>query len=91
MDAKQNKYSHALWDTINRIAEQQGQSCSGLAISCGLDSTAFNKCKRQSKYGQPRWLPSETIAKILSGTNMTLTQFTQIMESMIHESENATH
>ena len=88
MDTKQNKYNLALWNTINCIAEQKGQSCSGLAISCGLDSTAFNKCKRQSKYGQPRWLSSETIAKILSGTNMSLRQFTQIMESVIDESEH---
>ena len=91
MDAKQHKYNIALWNIINRIAEQTGQSCSGLAIACGLDSTAFNKCKRQSRYGQPRWLSSETIAKILSGTNMTLSQFAQIMESVIHESENTRH
>lgn len=81
------KYNHAIWKTVNYIAEQHGKTCSGLAVACGLDATAFNKCKRCSRYGQPRWLSSESIAKVLSHTNMTLTQFAQIVDSFITDSE----
>ncbi len=81
------QYNHAIWQAVSHIAEQHGKTCSGLAVACGLDATAFNKCKRHSRYGQPRWLSSETIAKVLSHTNMTLTKFAQIVDSFIANAE----
>lgn len=80
-------YNNAIWDAINYIAKQHGKSCSGFAMLCGLDATAFNTCKRLSKYGQPRWPSSETLIKVLYGARMTLTQFAQIVESFVQDSK----
>ena len=77
------KYNFAIWQAVNYIAKQNGKSCSGLAIECGLNATAFNFSKRQSKYGQPRWLSTATIFKLLCGTHITPTQFAQIVESFV--------
>ena len=75
-----SKYHRALWRAVNCVAERCGHSCSGFALRCGLDATAFNNSKRQSRYGQPRWLSSETIAKILIASGLTLAQFAEIFE-----------
>ncbi len=76
-------YHTALWHTINYIAKLNGKSCSGLAIECGLDSTVFNTSKRQSKYGQPRWLSGDTLVKIMAATGITPIQFAQIYQSFL--------
>lgn len=81
-------YHTALWHTINYIAKLNGKSCSGLAIECGLDSTVFNISKRQSKYGQPRWLSGDTLAKIITATGMSPVQFAQIFQSFLDVSDN---
>lgn len=81
-------YHTALWHTINYIAKLNGKSCSGLAIECGLDSTVFNISKRQSKYGQPRWLSGDTLVKIIATTGMSPVQFAQIFQSFLDVSDN---
>ncbi len=53
------------WDTIDQIASLMGLSCSGLARACKLDPTTFNKSKRWTRDGKPRWLSLGTVAKIL--------------------------
>ncbi len=78
-----NKHHNALWNTVNCIAEQRGKSCSGLAVACGLDATAFNKCKRCSRYGQSRWLAGNTLVKIMIATGMSPIQFAQIYQSFL--------
>ncbi|MBQ2858807.1 MAG: hypothetical protein IJE82_00395 [Alphaproteobacteria bacterium] len=82
------KHHFALWNTINHIAGQSGKSCSGFAISCGLDSTAFNKCKRQSKYGQPRWIAGNTLVKMLIATNISPIQFAKIYQSFLDKAKD---
>ena len=57
-----------VWNAIEKFAVEHGMSCSGLARSSGLDATTFNKSKRESKYGQPRWPSMETVAKVLDAT-----------------------
>ncbi len=64
-----------VWIAVEKFAEIRGYSCSGLARRCGLDSTVFNKSKRFSKFGQPRWLSFGTIAKMLSATGATINDF----------------
>lgn len=64
-----------LWNAIEILARQNNMTCSGLARASGLDPTTFNKSKRASKYGQPRWLSMETIAKVLTATHTTADQF----------------
>ena len=61
-----------IWQAIDKFAFQQNMSCSGLAKFSGLDATTFNKSKRWSKYGQPRWPSTGSIAKILNSTGKTI-------------------
>ena len=69
-----------LWNAIDTLARNNNFSPSGMAHAAGLDPTTFNKSKRKSKYGQPRWLSFETLSKVLRLTNTTLTEFAQIIE-----------
>ncbi|MBP9999509.1 MAG: helix-turn-helix transcriptional regulator [Proteobacteria bacterium] len=64
-----------IWTAIDNFASQHNMSCSGLAKYSGLDATSFNKSKRWSKYGQPRWPSTNSIAKILNATGATLEEF----------------
>ena len=64
-----------IWQAIDKFAFQHNMSCSGLAKFSGLDATAFNKSKRWSKYGQPRWPSTSSIAKILNSTGKSLEDF----------------
>ena len=57
------------------FASEHGMSCSGLARRSGLDPTTFNKSKRFSKYEQPRWPSTGSIAKILSATGASPQDF----------------
>lgn len=58
-----------VWYAIDCFAQEHKMSCSGLVKYSGLDPTTFNKSKRWSKYGQPRWPSTNSIAKILEATN----------------------
>jgi phage repressor protein C with HTH and peptisase S24 domain len=61
--------SHArIWAAIDRLAERNELTPSGLARRAGLDSTTFNKSKRTAADGRPRWPSTESIAKILEAT-----------------------
>lgn len=64
-----------VWLAIDTFAREHKMSCSGLAKRSGLDPTTFNKSKRWSKYGQPRWPSTNSIAKILDATGATLNDF----------------
>ena len=54
-----------IWRAIEKFATEHNMSCSGLAKCSGLDPTTFNKSKRWSKEGQPRWPSTNSISKIL--------------------------
>lgn len=69
-------YTHTeIWRGIDRLASSMGYSPSGLAKKAGLDPTSFNKSKRISPDGKPRWPSTESISKILSVTDMTMMDF----------------
>ena len=70
-----------LWQAIENLAESKKMSCSGLAKFAGLDATTFNKSKRFSKYGQPRWPSTYSLAKVLNATGITITDFVAFMPS----------
>jgi len=57
-----------LWQAIDAVAARNGLSPSALARRAGLSSTAFNKSKRVTADGRPRWPSTESIAKILETT-----------------------
>jgi phage repressor protein C with HTH and peptisase S24 domain len=64
-----------VWDAIERFANDKHLTCSALAKRCGLDATTFNKSKRYSRFGQPRWPSTQSIAKILEATNTSIKDF----------------
>ena len=67
--------NNQIWQAIDKIAKTHHLSCSGLAKISGLDPTSFNKSKRISKCGQPRWPSMYSIAKILDATHTSLFDF----------------
>ncbi|MGB0575002.1 MAG: S24 family peptidase [Alphaproteobacteria bacterium] len=64
-----------IWDALDRVAKAKGFSASGLARRAGLDPTSFNKSKRINPQGKPRWPTTESIAKVLEVTDLTLSDF----------------
>ena len=75
-------FSHSeIWLAIDTLAKKHGYSTSGLAKKAGLDPTAFNKSKRLSPDGKPRWPSTESLAKILSITGSSMSELTITIES----------
>lgn len=70
-----------IWQGIDRLAAAFGYSPSGLARQAGLDPTSFNKSKRVSPEGKPRWPSTESLAKVLAATGATMSEFTALIES----------
>lgn len=64
-----------IWNAIELFAHEHNMSCSGLARCSGLDPTTFNKSKRLTIFGQPRWPSTGTISKILSSTHSSAQDF----------------
>jgi phage repressor protein C with HTH and peptisase S24 domain len=70
--------SHAqIWGALDKLAERNGMSASGLAKKAGLDSTTFNKSKRITSDGRQRWPSTESVSKALAATNVPLLGFAQ--------------
>lgn len=68
--------THAwIWGAIDAVARQHGLSPSGLARLAGLDPTAFNRSKRFTPEGRPRWPSTESLSKLLEATGMSLDAF----------------
>lgn len=73
--------SHArIWAAIDALAARHSLSPSGLARRAGLDSTAFNKSKRCSADGRPRWPSTESLAKIMQATGASLDDMLNLIE-----------
>jgi phage repressor protein C with HTH and peptisase S24 domain len=73
--------THAqVWTAIDRLAERAGLSASGLARRAGLDPTTFNKSKRITPAGRPRWPSTESIAKALAATGTAFDVFVALIE-----------
>lgn len=68
-----------VWRAIDRLASINGLSASGLARRSGLDPTSFNKSKRQSRGGKPRWPSTESVAKVLTATKAGMGEFVSLM------------
>ena len=71
------------WPNVTRL------SASGLAKRAGLDSTAFNKSKRSSADGRPRWPSTESLAKIIEATNSSLDEFFELVQGKAANSKIA--
>ena len=68
-----------IWNAVDRLAARAGLSASGLAKKAGLDPTTFNKSKRITPEGRPRWPSTESVAKSLAATNTTVDTFVSLI------------
>jgi len=72
-------FKHAdIWRAIDRLAEKNGFSASGLALKAGLSATVFNPSKRAGK-DRKRWPSTESIAAILAATGASFDDFIALM------------
>lgn len=69
----------SVWAAIDALAARNDLSASALAKRAGLDSTAFNKSKRMSSDGRPRWPSTESLAKIIAATHSSMAEFMELM------------
>jgi phage repressor protein C with HTH and peptisase S24 domain len=74
-----------IWTALDRLAARAKLSPSGLAKRSGLDPTTFNKSKRITPDGRARWPSTESVAKALSATSVSVESFV----SLIGESNGA--
>ena len=68
-----------IWLAVDRLAERNGLSASGLARRAGLDPTTFNPSKRRTAQGKLRWPSTESVAKILDATGYSLADFVALI------------
>ena len=72
--------THAqIWSALDRLAERAGLSASALAKRAGLDPTTFNRSKRVTPEGRPRWPSTESVAKALAATGTTFDAFVNLI------------
>lgn len=67
-----------IWRAIDALAERRGLTPSGLARLAGLDPTTFNRSKRFTAEGRPRWPSTESLSKLLEATATSLDEFAAI-------------
>ena len=73
--------THAgIWQALDRLARKYNHSPSGLARRAGLDPTTFNRSKRISREGKPRWPSTESVAKVLDATGASLGEFLTLVD-----------
>ncbi|MBY0430373.1 MAG: helix-turn-helix domain-containing protein, partial [Rhodospirillales bacterium] len=68
-----------IWTAIDRLAKERGLTASALARRAGLDPTTFNRSKRVSREGKPRWPSTESISKILEATGTPFADFVRFL------------
>jgi len=68
-----------IWTAIDRLAARAKLTPSGLAKKAGLDPTTFNKSKRVTPEGRPRWPSTESVAKALAATGTRVEAFVNLI------------
>ena len=68
-----------IWTAIDRLAIRAKLTPSGLAKKAGLDPTTFNKSKRITPEGRPRWPSTESVAKSLAATGTKVDTFVSLI------------
>ncbi|QNT79112.1 helix-turn-helix transcriptional regulator [Entomobacter blattae] len=71
-----------IWKAIDLLAAEKGLSPSALAKMAGLNVTTFNPSKRVSADGRKRWPSTESLALILHATNTTLSNFSDLLDTV---------
>lgn len=78
--------SHSqIWSAIDALAARLDLTPSALARLAGLDPTSFNRSKRMSneKPPRPRWPSTESLAKVLQATSISLADFAALAEGEV--------
>lgn len=70
----------AVWGALDTLAHQHQLTPSGLARRAGLDPTSFNKSKRSSADGRPRWPSTESLSKVMDCLSISFSQFATMCE-----------
>jgi phage repressor protein C with HTH and peptisase S24 domain len=68
-----------IWNALDRLAARAKLSASGLAKKAGLDPTTFNKSKRITPDGRARWPSTESVAKALAATGVSVDTFVSLI------------
>src|SRR5258708_36539141 len=68
-----------IWTALDRLAARSKLSPSGLAKRSGLDPTTFNKSKRITPDGRARWPSTESLAKALAATSVSVESFVSLI------------
>ncbi len=79
MRAAQTLTHGQIWAALDRLAVRGGLSPSGLAKKAGLDPTTFNKSKRVTPDGRPRWPSTESVSKALAATATPIESFVALI------------
>lgn len=69
-----------IWAALDKIANDHGLTPSGLARMAQLDPTTFNRSKRTTNAGKPRWPSTESISKVLTATGVTFGEFADLID-----------
>jgi phage repressor protein C with HTH and peptisase S24 domain len=70
----------SVWKALDKLANQQGLTPSGLARCAGLNATTFNPSKRRAQGGRQRWPSTESIAKVLEATGTGVEEFFSLLD-----------
>jgi phage repressor protein C with HTH and peptisase S24 domain len=68
-----------IWRAIDALAAEHGLTASGLARKAGLDPTTFNRSKRITGEGKPRWPSTESVSKVLDAVGAPLERLTELI------------
>ena len=68
-----------IWTALDRLAARAKLTPSGLAKKAGRDPTTFNKSKRITPEGRPRWPSTESVAKALAATSTKVDTFMSLL------------
>jgi len=69
-----------IWTAIDALAKRFEMSPSAMAKMAGLDPTSFNRSKRGDGDARPRWPSTESLAKVLNATGVSLSEFATLTE-----------
>src|ERR1700686_5500702 len=71
-----------IWTALDRLPARAKLTPSGLAKKSGLDPATFNKSKRITPEGRPRWTSTEEVGKALAATSTKVDTFVNLITDM---------
>lgn len=68
-----------IWRLIDRLAHRHNLSASALAALADLDVTTFNRSKRTSAQGKPRWPSTQSLSRVLEATGTDASEIPDLL------------